>query len=752
MDTIAAIPDSGIDPQPHQTSDAPPAVELVLKRTMLRLYTRRDVEAGEIIARASKCMLITSDVAAASPPIRRLLQHGETFAQDVCLAVFLADAVCREGPWRTLAAGMLHGAPLHPLFLSVEELDMLRGSCVIEALSACRAQFTAEHERLSRILVADDAITLDDYLRMRSLVMLYSQAIDTTHGRILVMLPLQGMFSHAANASARWEETPQEFVLRMRHATGQNAPLRLSHSGWARDERLAPLGALFDEEENCRTDLVLPEPADVWPAREVIGLFGQLRDGKPLFKISSDLNDNVAHRLLAYLRLTSCMEAGSADSCAKAGDAVKQYISAGKLPPICRDSELLAMQTLRAACQRQLDAFPTCIQHDEQLLGQNATSPLQRSIVSLRLREKHILASFIDVADVALPLLQNYNEPSQGSFPEYLRFAAAGSFEGEKTIFVSIASYRDPLLWDTVRECLCKAERPDLLRFGIVDQNDKDAGDDLARLPFAQQVRYVNVKPRDSRGACWARSIAFGLYGNEDYLLQIDSHMIFDRGWDRNLKFQLQELSVNNPKSILSAYPWGFEIENGQAVRKVSSTGTLALRVAPDSAFAEDSPVLTFQPSPQSTSAHYYAYELAGGFLFTLGSFIDEVPYDSRLYFHGEEQNLTIRAYTRGWDMYHPRVVPLYHLYKRSEHSEKNSPRHWDEEDNRSRQTSWWELEEASKRRMCQLLYTESIKGVYGLGNVRTLEDFAAYSGIDYRNRTLVRRESVAVPAHSDKQ
>lgn len=733
-----------IDAPSGKTQDASSALEPDFRGRSPCVVAKRDIPAGEIIARVSKCMLLTSDAAAASPPVRRLLESGEPFAQEVLLAVFLLEAGRGDGSLHY--PSMWQGLTRDPLFLPAHELDMLRGSYVVPALHACRAQFSSEYARLSAILPDGGAGTLDDYLRARSTVMTHAQPIDTAQGQVLALLPVPAMFSHDANACARWENAPQEFVLRAQRAVQMGTRLPLAYSGWARNEALAPLAALYDGESNRKTDLVLPESAAGWPDQHANELFGNLRDGKRVFRISSDHDDASARQLLAYLRTSSCLIVNTADGEARVGEALKEFIAGGRTRPICRDSELLAMQTLRAACQHQLQGFGSSIQEDERLLEEHASGSLQHSITALRLQEKRILASYIEVVDAALPLLRKYDENSGTTFSDYLGPLVTDTSATERTIFVSIASYRDPLLWTTVKECVNNAERPDLLRFGIVDQNDADAGDDLARLSFAQHIRYVNIKPRDSRGACWARSIAFGLYDNEDYLLQIDSHTIFDRGWDRILKTQLEELSENNPRSILSCYPWAFEIENGQAVRKINSQGTLALRPVPNSTLTEDSPVMLFHPVAQPMTAHYYAFELSGNFLFTLGSFIDEVPYDPHLYFHGEEQNLTIRAYTHGWDMYHPRVIPLYHLYKKPERVEGDTPRHWDDKDNESRQTVWWKLEDASKRRMCQLLYTNSVKGAYGLGSVRSLDDFSAYSGIDYRQRTVNPREQVPVP------
>lgn len=310
----------------------------------------------------------------------------------------------------------------------------------------------------------------------------------------------------------------------------------------------------------------------------------------------------------------------------------------------------------------------------------------------------------------------------------------------DSTIYITIASYCDPLLWHTVNECWSKAERPDRLRFGIVDQGEADARKTVAELPFADQVRYVFLDKRDARGPCWARAIGFSLYGNEDYLLQLDSHMIFDQGWDRLLKEQLESLAPKNRKAILSTHPWGFEIKDGVFHRCAGTAGVLAIRPKKNSALTEASPILEFQATPVPGSAPMPGYHVAAGFLFTRGGFVDAVPYDPHLYFHGEEQNLAIRAYTRGWDIYHPVAPPVYHLYRQPATTGQGNtrPLHWDVAEDEQRKTRWWQLQDAARERMRRLLYGEGIEGAYGLGTVRTLADFAVFSGIDYVRRVIV--------------
>lgn len=320
--------------------------------------------------------------------------------------------------------------------------------------------------------------------------------------------------------------------------------------------------------------------------------------------------------------------------------------------------------------------------------------------------------------------------------------------QDNRTIFISIASYCDPLLWHTIEDCVRNAARPDLLRFAVVDQNANDGRAELASLPFSGQVRYVHLHPIDARGPCWARSIAFGLYNGEDYLLQLDSHMIFDPGWDAVLKEQLEALSGTNPKIILSTYPWGFRIENGEYLRERHSDGALVMAVKDDQALKEDCPVLLFRPKAVVTPSAVRGFELAAGFLFTRGSFIEEIPYDPYLYFHGEEQSLSVRSFTHGWDIYHPVTVPLYHLYKSA--TEPNlQPFHCDESVDKDRSARWWILEDASKKRLCRLLYDNGIDGAYGLGKMRTLKDYAALSGIDFEKRTFQRRTPAEIAQHS---
>ncbi|WP_295540710.1 GlcNAc-transferase family protein [uncultured Pseudacidovorax sp.] len=301
------------------------------------------------------------------------------------------------------------------------------------------------------------------------------------------------------------------------------------------------------------------------------------------------------------------------------------------------------------------------------------------------------------------------------------------------SIFISIASYRDPRLWATVADAVAQASAPQHLHVCIVDQSDAPSDPPANCVPRLGSLRYTHVHHRFSRGACWARSIAMSCCQSEDYFLQIDAHMAFDAGWDERLVTQLEALSADNPRAILSTYPAPFELVDGAVQRRPFPGQALVLAPKPEARLAEDMPVLAFHAVPHAAAAPLPGCHVGAGCLFTRTAFIAEVPYDPWLYFHGEEQNLAVRAWTRGWDIWHMPDMPIYHLY----HGGHDRPVHWSPDADAHRDTQWWSLETQSRARMRALLYERRDLGAYGLGKARSLDDFAAFSGIDYTRRTL---------------
>lgn len=303
-----------------------------------------------------------------------------------------------------------------------------------------------------------------------------------------------------------------------------------------------------------------------------------------------------------------------------------------------------------------------------------------------------------------------------------------------QTIFVSIAAFREPLLEFTLDQLFRNAYAPRRIAVGLVDQSNDDTLGWLGEKPYAGRIRLVKVDPVDSEGVSWARARAQTLYGNEDYFLQIDSHTAFKPGWDKLMIDLHRSLSSHFSKPVITAYPPGFKLEANNMVVPDAFPEGQVFKIVPDytlSTLLPDSATLRFKTDLIPDLEAVEGFHIAGGFLFTCAPFIHEVPYDASMYFHGEEQNLSLRAWTRGWTIVHVRNdwIPVLHLYKQS--GTAYDTHHWSAALEARREIKWTARNTASHQRLIQLIRNE-LPAPWGLGKERSLGEFIAFSGIDY--------------------
>ncbi len=309
-------------------------------------------------------------------------------------------------------------------------------------------------------------------------------------------------------------------------------------------------------------------------------------------------------------------------------------------------------------------------------------------------------------------------------------------------IFISIASYRDSMLLSTIESAFNNADEPSSLSFGICDQNDKPI--DLQSIGFENQIKYELIDPKISLGACWARSRVQKMFSNEEYYLQIDSHTQFEQGWDSYLIKYLKKIqSVDcdyHKMPILTGYPRPFFIESEVPPKfrfEKSWDGTIIMAYKEDELFVDGKYCSqnSFLVSEKEERIHH-GFLISAGFIFTIGRFVKDIPYDSNLYFHGEEMSLAIRSFTRGYSIFHIPNVPLYHLYNDSEIQEVKRPMHWDDSEDQNRKKSWKDLDYNSLNRLSMIISGE-VGGIYGLGEKRTLGDYEHLCGINLKSEKV---------------
>jgi hypothetical protein len=302
-------------------------------------------------------------------------------------------------------------------------------------------------------------------------------------------------------------------------------------------------------------------------------------------------------------------------------------------------------------------------------------------------------------------------------------------------IFIQIASYRDPELIPTIKSCLENAKNPENLVFGICRQyHPEDEFDDLRDYENDKRFKIINVLYSEAKGVCWARNQVQQLYNDEDYTLQIDSHMRFEKNWDETLIDMLNQLKNNGVKKpLLTTYVPSYNPNNDPNGRV-----KVPWRMVFDK-FSKEGVVLFLPeiiPNWDELKSPVPSRFYSAHFCFTTGEFSKEVQHDPNFYFHGEEISIAVRAFTNGYEMFHPHKVVIWHEYTRN-----GRTKHWDDQKN------WYILDKKSHILNKNLLGVDGskndyVENKYGLGTMRTLRDYEKYAGIFFEKR-LAHKETI---------
>ena len=243
-----------------------------------------------------------------------------------------------------------------------------------------------------------------------------------------------------------------------------------------------------------------------------------------------------------------------------------------------------------------------------------------------------------------------------------------------KRIYVAIASYRDPLLQSTIDSAFASADFPENLVVGCFvqvissDPNAK-AHEVLDDFDGAVHSEVVEAGELFSVAECRNRALQW-LTDDIDFVLQIDSHMRFEYGWDTELISALA--STADPKGVLSAYLCGwYPIDaSTDAYRK-------NVRGFTSSSFNDGGSRKSFFNSyelvPNPIGVPYperglppkalRGWYLAGHFTFGPREFFEECKQATWILFWGEELFHSLRAFTLGWNVYTPWYRPLFHMF-----------------------------------------------------------------------------------------
>jgi len=308
------------------------------------------------------------------------------------------------------------------------------------------------------------------------------------------------------------------------------------------------------------------------------------------------------------------------------------------------------------------------------------------------------------------------------------------------SIFVSIASYRDPVCNSTLKSLLENAAEPNKVFVGICQQNDnKEDQDCLENYENNKNIRIIRIPHYEAKGPTYARYLCSTLCDGEEYFFQIDSHTKFVKNWDKKCKDMINEIKNKglSDKPVLSHYPK--EIKDYDKYDQNSKKHTESVPRMCKSFFNNRDMISFMGAEILNTNGEYYQTPyVAGGMMFCESYFLDELPYDPDLpyLFVGEEILHSIRFYTNGWDIFTPKENIVFHEYTRSD-----KPKIWTDQ-------KYSDKDAFEKVKYYIGLYNNDSKisknlktniNHYGLGSKRSLNDFYKYAGI-IKNNKLVKK------------
>lgn len=302
-------------------------------------------------------------------------------------------------------------------------------------------------------------------------------------------------------------------------------------------------------------------------------------------------------------------------------------------------------------------------------------------------------------------------------------------------IFVSIASYRDPLLFPTITSLIENESGRNEIIYGIFEQCalENSLAVEHPELISNPKIRYKRIDPEYSDGAVWARSInAMQIY-DESFFYQVDSHMLFDKDWDHFLilDYNRAKKLANTEKVILTSGTKNYELNENQILMH-TLTDDITVKFGYYQ-FKKNLQLRVHGPWIPATEEVTPAIHAIAGNFFTISNWVKDVGYNTRLFFDAEEQYMAISSILAGYKIYHQRKIKCYHYLNVVNHTSKQ---HIDPV------VPMWRIEKNKERERKEL-----IEYIYSLSEEQ-LKEYYAITGVDYINRKLEDRAISRLAKH----
>lgn len=301
-----------------------------------------------------------------------------------------------------------------------------------------------------------------------------------------------------------------------------------------------------------------------------------------------------------------------------------------------------------------------------------------------------------------------------------------------KTIFIGVGAYNEPYIQMMIDNCLENAEFPERIHFGLWLHNNSQETFDYGSY---ENIKCAVLHYDTLLGVPPARLNALGLYADEDYYLQVDGHMLFEKHWDTTLIDKFELIRKDFDKPIITTYtPW-WSMTDGSInfYSNVSAASCAPMVLDMESSTKDGYPKPKTEHSDWLDGEVYKEHHfISAHFLFTDPSFIQDVLPDPLIMYSGEEITTAVRAWTRGYRMFCIKNPIAWHLNKF--HGDRYSKdRLWDSKNTGPLYDHFMKKNEKGALRSKDIL-TGKITGYWGAETIELLKGYEEASGLDFKS------------------
>jgi hypothetical protein len=236
----------------------------------------------------------------------------------------------------------------------------------------------------------------------------------------------------------------------------------------------------------------------------------------------------------------------------------------------------------------------------------------------------------------------------------------------KEKIFVSIPALNEAeMVHQTIKNALDRAENPERVYFGVSYHFSNQISEKI-NMPRTETIRIMHEV---GLGVGMSRAIANSLHSDQDYILQIDAHMLFQQNWDSILVEYHKKIKKSSKyKVVITQYPQKFIRDKNKNILGYPENGIVdinknnSMRGNPAS-WAK--PISMFEDIPKENPTkilhnpedieffreHGYIEHVFthASFIFSEPDFQNEVPPYPLHYYTDEQPMLTLRGWTRGY-------------------------------------------------------------------------------------------------------